>query len=255
VTTEEAHRQRHRSLRLPWRSLALGAAAAAAYLTLGPAPEGWIYDRGAIAHAEWWRLLTGHWVHSDPGHARWNITALMVAGIAFEARLGWRLLLALLLATAGVNAWLWWGEPGLQHYCGLSGILNGLLAAGLLQLWRDLRHPVVLLTACGVALKIVVEASLGQALMTQTAWPSVPATHAVGFLCGLAAAWMPGGSAFRRLPSGGRLRGGILGFESDHGATRKPRHEEDHPAERIARGRGPAGIRIGYLPAAHSDRA
>jgi hypothetical protein len=44
----------------------------------------------------------------------------------------------------------------------------------------------VLLTAAGAVLKIVVEMHAGQALFTQTAWPSVPAAHAVGLLCGLA---------------------------------------------------------------------
>ena len=93
--------------------------------------------------------------------------------------------MALLAATAGVDLWLWWGEPALRYYCGLSGILNGLLVAGLLYLWRDLQHPLVLLTAAGAALKILVEINVGQALLTQTAWPSVPTAHAAGFLCGL----------------------------------------------------------------------
>ena len=255
VTAVEANRQRHGSLALPWRTLLLGAAAVAAHLALGSAPDGWVFDRGAIAHGEWWRLLTGHWVHSDPGHALWNIAALLLAGIVFEARLGWRLPLALLLATAGVDAWLWWGEPGLMCYCGLSGILNGLIAAGLYRLWRATRHPVVLLTACCIALKIVVEASLGQALMTRTAWPSVPATHAAGFLFGLAAARIPGASTFPRMRSVRRLTGSILGGEADPGAARKPRHEKDHPDELVARDRGFIGVRTGYLPAADPDRS
>jgi rhomboid family GlyGly-CTERM serine protease len=186
VTASTALRSRHGGFPLPWRTLLLSAIAVAACLALGPAPEAWVFDRAAIAQGEWWRLLTGHWVHSDWQHARWDIAALIVFGLLFEARLGWRLPLALLVATFGVDAWLWWGDPDLHRYCGLSGILNGLLAAGLVQLWHDLRHPAVLLTAAGAVLKIVVEMHAGQALFTQTAWPSVPAAHAVGLLCGLA---------------------------------------------------------------------
>ena len=85
--------------------------------------------------------------------------------------------------------WLWWGEPALDYYCGLSGILNGLLITGLLYLWRDLQHPLILLTAAGAALKIIVEINVGQALFTQTAWPSVPTVHAAGFLSGLILTW------------------------------------------------------------------
>jgi hypothetical protein len=73
----------------------------------------------------------------------------------------------------------------LRYYCGLSGILNSLLIFGLLYLWRDMRHPLILLTMAGAITKIVLELGAGQALLTSTAWPSVPTAHAAGFLCGL----------------------------------------------------------------------
>jgi len=180
---------RHGGSTLPWRSILLGASAVVVYLVLGAAPEAWVFDRVAIAQGEWWRLVTGHWVHSDLTHAGWDITALLLLGVVFEVRLRWRLPLALLIGTVGVDAWLWWGDPALQYYCGLSGILNSLLIVGLLQLWREFRHPLVVLTGVGAAVKILVEIKAGQALLTQAAWPSVPTVHAVGFLCGLVFVW------------------------------------------------------------------
>jgi len=190
----------HGSFTLPWRSLLLAAAALAVYLILGPAPEAWVFDRVAIAGGDWWRLITGHWVHSDLTHACWDIAALLALGALFEEKLQWRLPLALLAGTAGVDLWLWWAEPTLSYYCGLSGILNSLLVVGLAYLWRDLRHPLILLTAVAAALKIIVEIHVGQALLTQTAWPSVPAVHAAGFLSGLLLAW---GLAGKRLDADG----------------------------------------------------
>jgi rhomboid family GlyGly-CTERM serine protease len=176
---------RHGSTTLPWRSMLMGVVAVLAYLLPGAAPEALVFDRVAIAQGEWWRLLTGHWVHSDPAHAGWDITALLLLGALFEPRLKWRLPLALLIGTVGVNAWLWWMDPALRYYCGLSGILNSLLIVGLLQLWRDCRAPLVLLTGVAAAAKILLELSLGQTLLTRTAWPAVPAVHAAGFLSGL----------------------------------------------------------------------
>ena len=173
---------------LPWRSLLLAAAAVAAYLVYGAAPTEWVFDRSAIGQGQWWRLITAHWVHGDLAHASWDIAALLLFGVVFEERLRWRLPLVLLVASLGVDAWLWWGLPALHYYCGLSGILNGLLALGLLGLWREARHPLILLTALAAVLKIFVEMQLGQALLTSTVWPSVPTAHAVGFLCGLALA-------------------------------------------------------------------
>ena len=139
-----------------------------------------------------WRLITAHWVHSDLAHAGWDVTALLLLGALFEVRLQWRLPLALLIGTVGVDAWLWWGYPVLRYYCGLSGILNSLLIVGLLQHWRDLRHPLILLTGVGAAVKISVEMYAGQTLLSHTAWPSVPSVpsvHAAGFLCGLVLGW------------------------------------------------------------------
>lgn len=174
---------------LPWCSILLGAGAVFVYLVLGAAPEAWVFDRVAIAQGEWWRLVTGHWVHSDLTHAGWDIAALLLLGTLFEARLQWRLPVALLIGTVGVDVWLWWGDSTLFYYCGLSGILNSLLIVGLLQFWRDLRHPLILLTGVGAVVKIFVEINAGQALLTQTAWPSVPTVHAAGFLCGLVLGW------------------------------------------------------------------
>ena len=181
---------RHGSRSLPWRSILLIAAAIAAYGFAGPAPGAWVFDRLAIEQGEWWRLITGHWVHSGPEHAAWNIAALGLFAILFETRLRWGLPLVLLASTFAVDAWLWWGDPALRYYCGLSGILNGLLVLGLWAHWRESRHPLVLLTAVGAALKIIVEIQGGQALLTRTAWPSVPEVHAAGFICGLVTAWV-----------------------------------------------------------------
>jgi rhomboid family GlyGly-CTERM serine protease len=179
----------HGGVTLPWRTFLLTAGAVAAYLLCGAAPEAWVWDRAAIAQGEWWRLITGHWVHSDLAHAGWDCVALLLLGILFEARLRWHLPLALLFGTFGIDVWLWWGEPALRYYCGLSGILNSLLVLGLLQLWLDLRHPVLLLTAIAAASKIIIEIHAGQALLVQTAWPSVPTVHAAGYLIGLILAW------------------------------------------------------------------
>ena len=76
----------HGRIELPWRSLLLVAGAIAAYLVLGAAPGDWVFDRMAIAQGEWWRLFTGHWVHSDPTHAGWDISALLLLGALFERR-------------------------------------------------------------------------------------------------------------------------------------------------------------------------
>jgi rhomboid family GlyGly-CTERM serine protease len=187
VIPADSAASRHGSLALPWRTLLLTGLALILFLSFGAAPEAWVFDRVAIAQGEWWRLITGHWVHSDPEHATWDIGALLVLGLLFESRLKGKLFTVLTLGTFGIDLWLWYALPSLNYYCGLSGILNGLLAIGLLEMWRELRHPLIWMTAVGAILKIVWETAIGGALLTSTAWPSLPEVHGVGFLCGLLA--------------------------------------------------------------------
>jgi rhomboid family GlyGly-CTERM serine protease len=170
---------------LPWRTLGLLLVTAGLFLWFGPAPDAWVLDRGSVQDGEFWRLLSGHWVHSDVPHLFWNVIGLLLLGTLFERDLKWGVPLFLLVGALSVDVWWWWGMPRLQGYCGLSGALNTLLAAGLRQSWRDTRSPLVLVTGVAAVAKIVLEISTGQALFTETGWPGVPETHAAGFTAGL----------------------------------------------------------------------
>jgi len=93
--------------------------------------SGWRYERNAIAAGEWWRLLSGHFVHLNAAHLVFNVFGLLVAlclfGGLFSARAWMVLTLATSLAT-GVGLWLL--SPTVVWYVGFSGTLHGLFAAG-----------------------------------------------------------------------------------------------------------------------------
>ncbi len=167
----------------PSRTLLLLALALALWWGLGPAPQSLVYDRAAIAAGEWWRLLSAHWVHSDASHALWDMAALALLGMMFEPVLKQHLFPVLLFASVAVDAWLLWGG-GPEYYCGLSGILNSLLAAGLLALWRQRPHILIPLTGLGLVGKNLVELGGGAMLFSHTAWPGVPEAHLAGMLAG-----------------------------------------------------------------------
>ncbi len=176
-------------LRLPWFTLLLAGAAVVIYAIAGPAPAGLLFDRAALARGEVWRLLTAHLVHSDRAHLAWNLAALVPLGALLELRAGcrgWRYLGVLAIGAFAVDAWLWWLEPDLALYCGLSGILNSLFAALAVTLWRETRHPAFLLALAGNLVKIAVEAANGAALLPTTIWASVPGAHLAGLAAGLA---------------------------------------------------------------------
>jgi len=163
----------------------LAAVVAVLHGTAGSAPELLVFDRVAIVDGEFWRLLTGHWVHSDGEHLAWNVAGLLVLGWLFEPLLRARLLAVLLIGIVGVGLAIWYALPDLDRYCGLSGILNSLLAAGLCQMWRTAREPLVALAGAGAVAKIAIEMFSATALFTHSAWSSVPLVHAIGFFSGV----------------------------------------------------------------------
>lgn len=89
------------------------------------------FDRTGIRDYEMWRLVTGHFVHLGWAHFVLNIAGLALVWLLFGACFSARQWAAiLLLAIAGIDIGLWFFDPGLVWYVGLSGALHGMLAAG-----------------------------------------------------------------------------------------------------------------------------
>ena len=91
------------------------------------------YDRAALGAGELWRLLTGHVVHLGWSHLLLNLVGLAlvtwIVGRSYGA-LEW--LYVAFVSIAVIDAGFWFLYTQLGWYVGLSGLLHGLLAAGLL---------------------------------------------------------------------------------------------------------------------------
>ncbi len=107
------------------------------------------FDRDAISNGQWWRLITGNLAHLG-----WSHTALNLAGLA----LIWALLrhnfstsswtLICLISSLSVTLGLYYLNPSLHWYVGLSGLLHGLFVAGAIgSLRRNDRRDLILLIA------------------------------------------------------------------------------------------------------------
>lgn len=178
--------------KLPRLTLVSACMASLVFVFNGPAGELLVFDRELITQGQWWRLLSGHWVHSDPQHLFWNLAGLSVLGFLFEPLLGARRMLQVLVAgMLVVDLCLWFLLPGLLFYCGLSGILNTLLFAGLWLAWCNGRHPVYLLVGSGALIKVVMEVFMQTAIFTDTLWPSLPLAHLGGFVAALVWVCLP----------------------------------------------------------------
>ncbi|MDH3577919.1 MAG: rhombosortase [Gammaproteobacteria bacterium] len=106
----------------------------------GEMAQQWLrFDRAAISSGELWRLVTGHFVHLGWSHFALNGAGLVLVwylvGDVFDW-IQWFLIGVFTVITMDIGLWLF--DPGLMWYVGLSGLLHGILAAGLMD---KLRKP------------------------------------------------------------------------------------------------------------------
>lgn len=146
------------------------------------------YERVAIEAGEYWRLLSAHVVHLGWGHLWPNVLALLVLGVLFEDALRPRQWIATVLVSAiAIDAGLYYLDPGVAWYVGLSGVLHGIMAAGAVTLM--LRGETLgALLAMGLCGKLVFEQVFGPLPFTaeSTGGPVITAAHLYGAAGGFA---------------------------------------------------------------------
>ena len=176
-------------------AIALTAAAFAS-----PAVRDALVADGRIFEGQWWRLVTGPFVHATWGHLARDLALVAIAGIAYEGPLAANKLLvfaggvvvpALAVLVARDAAW----------YCGLSGLSHALLAAALsyeVVRRRGAARAVVLLLCVIAAAKPIYELATGApafAMSLGDGVVQVPLAHVagvvVGIACGLRAGLAP----------------------------------------------------------------
>ena len=159
------------------------------------------WDRAALGAGELWRLVSGHLVHLGWSHCALNVAGLLLVWTLVGQNLGartWGIVAA--LSIAAMDAGLWLINTELDWYVGLSGLLHGLLAAGLLSgvLRRD-RESIVL--AVFLVAKLAWEQFSGPlpGSVSSTGGAVIVDAHFYGALGGLLGAWLAG-IRFRAAP-------------------------------------------------------
>lgn len=164
---------------VPW---ALGAAC----LALGAGGErarlAARFERAGLEAGELWRLVTAHCVHLGWMHTFMNVAALgIVAALFGDVMRGRDWIVGTLLAAAAIDAGLYWLEPGVAWYVGLSGVLHGLVAVGGVRLTAV--QPVLgAVVLAGLGAKLAYEALGGPSPWSEALieGPVVAAAHLYG---------------------------------------------------------------------------
>ena len=119
------------------------------------------FDRGLIDAGQYWRLVSGHFVHLGVSHFLLNSCGLLLVWYLVGQHLSaanWLFIAAASILVMDIGFWLF--EPQLYWYVGLSGLLHGILAAGIVAALRHDR-TMALILATLVIVKLAYEQLLG----------------------------------------------------------------------------------------------
>lgn len=140
------------------------------------------FERTGLEAGELWRLVTAHCVHLGWTHTFMNVAALgMIAALFGDDMRARDWLAGMLLAAAAIDAGLYWLEPGVAWYVGLSGVLHGLVAVGGVRL--TVVQPVLgAAVLAGLGAKLAYEALGGPSPWSEALieGPVVAAAHLYG---------------------------------------------------------------------------
>ncbi|GAA4873335.1 rhombosortase [Ferrimonas pelagia] len=96
--------------------------------------ENLIWSRQALAQDQWWRMWTGHLLHSNTHHLLLNLAGLAAIFALHQPHYRTLPMLTLSVLLMGlISLGIWWGVPGIERYVGLSALLHGLFTWGALQ--------------------------------------------------------------------------------------------------------------------------
>ncbi len=146
------------------------------------------YDRSALHAGQWWRLASAHLVHLDLRHTVLNGLGLTLMWALFvrdyRAR---QWFLILVTSAAFIDAGLWFRDSAVEWYVGASGVLHGVMAAGVLAQLRRREWSGALL---GLFLlgKLIYEQTTGALPFAGASVPVVVDAHLYGVIGGAAAA-------------------------------------------------------------------
>ena len=146
------------------------------------------YSRPDIEVGQWWRFLTGNFIHLSWRHFGMNAVALIAIVLLFAniLRPG-PLFVVIILSGLAVTVGLWLFSPAVYWYVGLSGALHGTLVVLLVLDYFDNKNVMAILLMVLVLAKLVWEFVLGPLPGSETAagGPVVVVAHFYGTLGGV----------------------------------------------------------------------
>lgn len=104
-------------------------------LLLALTPDSWHlvlrYSRSGLEQGEYWRLVTGHLLHSNSWHLLMNLGGLLLVALLHGRYFSSTVLVRQwLIAALLISLALYFGSAQIYAYVGLSGLLHAMLMLG-----------------------------------------------------------------------------------------------------------------------------
>lgn len=151
-----------------------------------PASELLRYQRTWWSHSELWRLLTAHFIHLDWFHLASNLSGLWLIWWFVGSVLShYQWLAVFLILSLSVTLGLMVVSSSVDWYVGLSGVLYGLLIAGLIagmKQWFSFDALLCLVVMVKIALE---QFAVNISLMDISGGPVIVDAHLYGVIAGV----------------------------------------------------------------------
>lgn len=156
-------------------------------LILQPWVNSLSWNKLAIEHNQWWRLLSGTLVHADWLHCAINLVALAIISLLYAKLFNlwqWLALIATLVIISNSTLLYF---TNVSDYVGLSGLLHGLFVYALLKQFAEHKIESTLLLGA-TTIKLILEyfhpSGLGdQSLLGMSVATSVHRTFVIIAVC------------------------------------------------------------------------
>lgn len=154
------------------------------------------WSRTDLLSGQWWRLFSGHLLHSNGAHLAMNVGALWLIFGLHQLHYHWRTLLPLTLGLMlAISLFIGLAADQIDRYVGLSGLLHGLITWGAIKdIQRGWFSGWLLLLA--IIAKVCWELTVGASASTSALIEARVAVEAHGFgvlaallICGLGCLW------------------------------------------------------------------
>jgi rhomboid family GlyGly-CTERM serine protease len=180
--------------RFPYVSLVLTAMALLIHV-YHPLRPHLLYTRTALAHGDFWRLISCHWVHLNTDHLWWSALTFFVLGSFCEIMNRAKYLTTVGISAVFIPTAIWFVMPHLNVYGGLSGLdcalYSLLIVLFIRREWSAQKWSWIIIYTIMLVLlpaKIIYEMTSGLTIFVSNLHADmvpVPLSHLVGGVVGL----------------------------------------------------------------------